>query len=849
MATARGNLRIYLGAAPGVGKTYSMLEEGRRRRGRGTDVVIGFVETHGRARTADQIQDLPVIPRRICTHRGMTVEEMDIDAVLARRPAVALVDELAHTNAPGSRNAKRWQDIEEMLAAGITVVSTLNIQHLESLNDVVAQVTGITQRETVPDAVVRAAEQIELVDMTPEALQRRMIHGNIYPPSRIDAALGNYFRIGNLAALRELALLWVADRVEEGLDDYRLRHGITQPWETRERVLVAVTGHPDDEPLVRRGARMAARLRGELLAVHVRELDATIQARPPALDHLRALTADLGGSFTEITGNDVPSALLAFAATENATQLVLARSRRGWLRRWLHGSITYEVLRRAGPIDVHIIATPAREPPSLPKAAHPGHPVRMPPHRRRLAWALGTAGIAALATALSPLRTVMGLPGALLCLLLAVVAVTVLGGWRPGLTAAVIAWLAADFFFTEPVYSLYIADTTDIAALIVFLAVVAVVSVLVDRLARQTLQAARARAEAETLVRLAGQTVDAGARALPDLLADLRRTFGADNAAVLVRDNNSWHPLVTDGSDPPQEPKEARFAAELGGGAVLTLSGPTLSGEDARLLGPFVTQLRLALERVRLEGEASGAAALAESNALRARLLEAVSRDLCTPLDTIKAAATSLLSPETAGDRDSTMEVHRTIDTEVDRLTHVVANLSDMSRLQAGALPLTMTDTDITDVLRRAVNGLTNAGSAIAIEARELPAVRTDARLLERAITNVMVDAQTWSPPGHTVRVQGGVSGDRVEVRVIDQGPGIPPEYRRQTFEPSQQHTTNGSRARGLGLDLAIAQGFTRALDGELTVEDTPGGGTTFVFSLPRTPEPESGAPQHTVRK
>ncbi len=278
-----GKLRIYLGAAPGVGKTYSMLEEGLRRRDRGTDVVIGLVETHGRAKTAALIGDLPIVPRHTFIYRGRELDEMDIDAVLARHPAVALVDELAHTNAPGSRNAKRWQDIDELLDAGIDVISTLNIEHLESLNDVVAKVTGITQRETVPDAVIRAAEQVELVDMTPEALRRRMIHGNVYPAAGIDAPLNNHFRIGNLAALRELALLWVADRVEEGLDDYRSRHGITQPWETRERVLVALTGEPDDEALVRRGARLVARLRGELLAVHVRVPDGTVQSRPPAL--------------------------------------------------------------------------------------------------------------------------------------------------------------------------------------------------------------------------------------------------------------------------------------------------------------------------------------------------------------------------------------------------------------------------------------------------------------------------------------------------------------------------------------------------------------------------------------
>ncbi|HUH72397.1 MAG TPA: ATP-binding protein [Mycobacterium sp.] len=836
MATARGKLRIYLGGAPGVGKTYSMLDEGHRRRDRGTDVVIGLVETHGRAKTAALIGDLPVVPRRTLMYRGRTLEEMDVDAVLARHPQVALVDELAHTNAPGSRNAKRWQDVDELLDAGIDVISTLNIQHLESLNDVVAKVTGITQRETVPDAVVRAAEQIELVDMTPEALRRRMLHGNVYSPSGIDAALNNYFRIGNLAALRELALLWVADRVEEGLDDYRARHGITAPWETRERVLVALTGEPEDETLVRRGARMATRLRGELLAVHVEVADGTVQSRPPALDALHGLVHDLGGSYTEITAGDVANALLAFATAENATQLIVARSRHGRLRQWLRGSLVSEILRLAGPIDVHVIATPRNQPQPLPRSPHRGQPVHMPPHRRRFAWALGTVGIALLATALSPLRTLIGLSGGLLSLLLAVVIVTVIGGARPGAAATVIAWLCGDFFFAEPIYSLRIAHAADVAALVVFFAVAALVSVLVDRLARRTLQLARARAEIETLARLAGETVDADAQSLPELLAELRRTFGLDNAAVLVREGRGWRPIITDGAAPPARPQDAQFAAEVGDGSMLTLSGPALSEEDAKMLGPFVTQLRLALERVRLQGEASTAAELAEANTLRATLLEAVSHDLRTPLHTIKAAVTSLLSPETDWDRGKTLDFYHIIDTETDRLTDVVANLLDMSRLQAGALPLTIGPTDLEAVLYNAVDSLADAGSAVAIElAEELPAVQADAGLLERAIANVMVNAQTWSPPGRAVRVRGGVVDGRVEVHIIDQGPGIPAERRAHIFQPFQHRDdAHGGRARGLGLGLAIAKGFTQIMGGDLSVDDTPGGGTTFIFSLPR---------------
>ena len=324
----RGTLRVYLGAAPGSARPFAMLNEGRRAAERGRDVVVGFVETHNRALTAEAIGDLEVVPRRSITYRDTTFEEMDVDAILARRPERVLVDELAHTNVPGSRNEKRWQDVEELLAAGIDVTSTLNIQHLESLNDVVERITGIKQRETIPDEVVRAAEQVEMVDITPEALRRRMVHGNIYAPDKIDASLANYFRAGNLGALRELALLWVADKVDVGLEEYRERHGITKPWETRERVVVAVTGAPDTEALIRRAARIAQRAHGELLGVHVSSDEGLAGPAAELLDEHRKLLEDVGGEFHEVAGADVAAALVEFATAENATQLVLGASHR-----------------------------------------------------------------------------------------------------------------------------------------------------------------------------------------------------------------------------------------------------------------------------------------------------------------------------------------------------------------------------------------------------------------------------------------------------------------------------------------------------------------------------------------
>src|SRR6202046_2458822 len=353
----RGQLRIYLGSAAGVGKTFAMLGEGLRRQERGADVVVAFVETHGRQHTADQLRGLFVLPRARIAYRDTFFEEMDIDGVLARRPQIALVDEFAHTNVPGSRNTKRWQDVEDLLAAGIDVISTVNIQHLESLNDVVEKITGVPQRETVPDAVVRAADQVELVDMTPEALRRRMAHGNIYRPEKIAAALTNYFRPGNLSALRELALLWLADKVDEGLQRYRAAHDIHGTWEARERVVVALTGGPEGDTLLPRAARLRGRTTGgDLLAVHVTRSDGLTGADPAALAEQRRLVESLGGTYHQVVGDDIPEALLSFARAENATQLVLGVSRRNWLSALLTGpGVSNRTIRGSGDIDVHMV--------------------------------------------------------------------------------------------------------------------------------------------------------------------------------------------------------------------------------------------------------------------------------------------------------------------------------------------------------------------------------------------------------------------------------------------------------------------------------------------------------------
>lgn len=835
---ARGSLRIYLGAAPGVGKTYDMLGEGRRRAERGTDVVVGIVETHGRRRTAEQLGDLEVIPRRGVEYRGATLEELDLDAVLARRPQVALVDELAHTNAPGSRHAKRWQDIDELLAAGIDVVSTVNIQHLQSLNDVVAGITGITQRETVPDAWVRGADQIELVDSTPEALRRRMAHGNIYPAERIDAALGNYFREGNLSALRELALLWVADRVDDALHEYRERHNIHQPWETRERVVVALTGAPGGDHLIRRAARIATRARADLVGVHVRAQDGVRGPSDDLLGNHRDLLAELGGRYIEVAGADIPQALLDTARGESATQLVIGASRRSRWAELTSGSVINRVIRASGPIDVHVISTP--------ETNHEGALVlprrrrRTLPRRRVLAgWVLAVVGPALLTAGLASVREDVHLSSVLLLFLLGVVAPAAVGGAGPALFTAVTSSLYANWYFFPPLHTWTIRDAENVVAFVVFVIVGVVVSWFVATVGRRSAEAARARAQAETLARLAGATVSDDP--LTTVADHLRATFGLDAVAVLARDGDTWYTEASSGGDPPASPAEADETIPITDQVSLALRGGSIPAEDRVVVRAFADQLAGAVQGRHLRDEAAGAAELAQANDLRSALLAAVSHDLRSPLSSIKASVTSLLADDVAWTPDEAREFCVAIDEETDRLTGLVANLLDMSRVTTGSLNVRQVSVGVDEIVPAAIASLGDRarhGRVTTAVPETLPRVETDPALVERAVANLIDNAVAWSPDDRAVRVEAGAVAGQVHVRVIDRGPGIPVADRARVFQPFQR-LGDRSNGAGVGLGLAVAQGFIRAVGGELLVEDTPGGGTTMVVALPAA-SPES---------
>ncbi len=841
--TRRGTLRIYLGAAPGVGKTFAMLNEGWRRHERGTDVVVGLMETHGREATAAQVRDLEVVPRNHVDYRDAVFEEMDVDAILARRPDVALVDELAHTNVPGSRNAKRWQDVHELLDAGIDVVSTVNIQHLESLNDVVERITGITQRETIPDQIVRAAEQVELVDMTAEALRRRMAHGHVYAADKVDAALGNYFRVGNLSALRELALLWVADRVDESLEDYRRRHGIANPWETKERVVVALTGAPGGENLTRRAARIAQRTHGELIGVHVQTDDGLTdrdQAGPPSalLESHRQLLAELGGEYHHVTGADVAGALLEFARGENATQLVMGASKRTRLQELTRGSVINKVLRNSGPIDVHVISTAAEEPGGLGfRRSRRRRLIALSARRRAAGWLIATVGLPLATLGLASLRASLGLPSVLLIYLITVLAVAAVGGSLPALFAAVSASLLANWFFTPPFYRFSVAEGENLLALVVFLVAAGLVSVFVDLAARRQAEMIRAQADAAAMARLAGSLAEEDV--LPTLVDELRATFGAVSVAVLQRVDGMWVPEVATGEPVPSGPDEADAVGHLGADRVLVVSGGTVVRDDQRLLNALGAQLALAAETHRLKGEAAKAQTLTEANDLRAALLQSVSHDLRTPLASIKAAITSLLETDVGWSPDAVDEFQGTIMEETDRLIALVENLLDMSRLEASALHVGLRPMTLDEVVPAALASLGARARGVSLAvAEDLPAVLADPALFERVVANLVDNALTWSEPGRPVRVEAGAVAGRVDLRVVDRGPGIPPARRDDVFQPFQRLTDHGT---GVGLGLAVARGFTRAMGGELALEDTPGGGTTAVVSLPQAASATNG--------
>ncbi|MEV5508709.1 sensor histidine kinase [Streptomyces orinoci] len=778
---ARGRLRIYLGAAPGVGKTYAMLREGRRLRDEGADVVIGLAEPHGRRLTAAMAEGLETVPRRVLTHRGARFEEMDVDAVLARHPQTALVDELAHSNVPGSRNAKRWQDVEELLDAGIDVITTLNVQHLESLNDVVWQITGVRQRERLPDEVARRADQIELVDLTPELLRRRMTHGDIYPPGRIEAALTHYFRVGNLTALRELALLWLADRVEEGLRRYREEHGIAAPWETRERILVGLTGGPEGETLVRRAARITDRTPGsELLALYVAPGEAPAAADPAALARQRALVESLGGSYHQITGDDVAQTLLEFAREENVTQIVLGASRHSRLATLLRPDVGRRTIDGSGPIDVHIVSHEAAAGPAvLFRLPRPGEATG--PRRFRAALAGAVLLPPLLTLVLTALRGRLGLGTGLVLQLLVVVVLALVGGVWPALLGAVVAALLADYYLTVPVHSLDITHGNDMVALLVFVAVAVLVGSAAGRASRRMYQAVRATSEAQAVNRLA--TAMARGRDLPALVELIRENFGLRAVSLLQRDPHSgtpprWFVVASAGDRPPERPYEADAECPVDEELTLAAAGQGLTTDDRQILAVCAAQLGIAQAHGRLIRQVAETDVLVAAERRRSAVLALAVRDLRAVLRTAEQA---LDGPDGPGPRAARAAVARA--------AQLVADLGDLGRLHAGALDLYLRPVDLGEVLVAALDDLGPGGRTIELALPPgLPEVIADAAQLTRVFTTLAADALRHGPPGRSPALTAEVLPDRLVVtlsgfRGPERGDSLPLRLSRDLVE------------------------------------------------------------------
>ncbi|HEV3171191.1 MAG TPA: sensor histidine kinase KdpD [Actinocrinis sp.] len=861
----RGKLRVYLGAAPGVGKTYKMLEEAHRRIERGADVVVAFVECHGRVNTEALLEGLPAVPTNTRSYRDGQYREMDLDAVLERHPQVALVDELPHTNIPGGRHEKRWQDVQELLDAGIEVITTVNVQHLESLNDVVQRITGVPQRETVPDDVVRSADQIELVDMSPETLRRRLAHGNVYAAEKIDAALGNYFRVGNLTALREIALLWVADRVDEVLQRYREDHQIGRVWEARERVVVALPGDESGDMLIRRAARIAQRsMKGagsspaggpgaELLAVHIARSDGLSgTTSPTALAAQRHLVESLGGTYHTIVGDNVARSLLEFAHAKNATQLVLGTSRRSRVNRFLTGrGIGETTIQLSGDIDVHMVTH--RDPGAAQRLS-----AWLPPNPlREAAWGDGRwrGHLAALivppilAAILTQVRGHLNLTSDALIYLVAIVAIARLGGLLSALIAAVWGSLLLNYYFIPPIYSVTIYDANNVIALIAFIVVALTVASVVDLAIKQSRRAAHASAEAETLGAFA-VSVLRGDSAIAALLERFRETFGMASVALLQRtagqgdpllpaeydEPGRWTVVASTGAEPAACPGQADTVVDAGPDAMIALRGRTLPAADQRVLAAFAAQATAALERRRLVRAAADAASIAAADKMRTALLAAVSHDLRTPLAAAKAAVGTLRDPDLDVPADDRAELLEAADQSLDRLARLVENLLDMSRLQAGALKLTLEPLAADEIVPRAVDDVPEAAGRVTVSPPDIlvPPVLADGALLERAIANLVGNAVKHTDSPVTVTVSA--LGTQVEIRVIDRGPGIPAADRDQVFLPFQRLGDRDNTA-GVGLGLALARGLVEAMDGTLTPEDTPGGGLTMVLALPAAAE------------
>ena len=863
-AEERGRLRLFVGAAPGVGKTYEMLSAARAARADGTDIVAALVETHGRAETASLLDNIEVIPRRLVEHRGQTLAEMDLDAVLARRPRVALVDELAHSNAPGARHPKRWQDVMELLDAGIDVWSTLNIQHVESLNDIVARITRIRVRETVPDSVIDRADAIEVVDLTPEDLIKRLREGRVYLPKVAERALAHYFSPGNLTALRELALRRTAQRVDEQLLDHMQAHAIAGPWAAGERVLVCVTPGGAGPGLVRYGRRLAERLRAAFVALYVETPRAASDGHERVERTLR-LAETLGAETVTRPGRDVAAEILAYAREVNATHIVIGTT--GGRRFWpFRRRVVERVIGEARDIPVHVIGREAGERPERRPRSRP-----VPAPR---GWFVAASAVVLAILVAEGLEALAGSSSVTMVFLTAVLAVASTAGLWPSVAAVIACVLAYNFFFLPPLYTFTVADPRNIVALLFFGVAALVASRLASRLREQTLAA---RTRARTTEELYGFSRKIAAIAsLDDLLwASTYQVASMLHLSVVVLLPEGEALAVRAGYPPEDALDEADLAAATlcfsndkpaGRGSdtlpgtrrlfvpLATARGPVGvlgldAGPDApadhsllgpgqrRLLDALADQIAVAIERIRLAEEVTEAQHRAETERLRSALLTSLSHDLRTPLAAILGAATGLETYGASLPPEERAGLLSTIREEAERLGQFVANLLDMTRLEAGAIaarrePVEL-DEAIGSALRRAGRVL-GRHRVVTDVPGVLPALDLDPVLFEQVLLNLLDNAAKYSPEGGAITLRARAVADAVELAIEDEGPGIPADIMPRIFEKFVRAEGADRRRAGTGLGLAICHGFLTAMGASIRAANREDrSGAVFTLTLP----------------
>lgn len=869
----RGRLKIFLGAAPGVGKTYEMLVAGRAQNADGVDVVIGVVETHGRKETQALLDGFEIVPRKQVAHRGHGLDEMDIDAILERRPQLVLVDELAHTNAPGSRHPKRFLDVEELLARGVDVYTTLNIQHVESLNDVVAQITRIRVRETVPDSIIDRADDIEIIDITPGDLIRRLHEGKVYLPATAKRAVANYFSPSNLTALRELALRRTAQQVDDQLVNHMQAHAIPGPWPAGERVLVCISERRGGETLVRYGRRQAERLRAPWAALHVetsRDARLTEGGKDDIAAALR-LASQLGAETVTLPGESIVQEILDYATANNFTHVIVGKPQSPRWREVLAGSVTSELIRSASSVNVHVI------PPGSDDAGA-GVPKPAAPRRRRLEFAPFLWSVAYVAIAVgvgSALLQFLDVRNAGLVFLMAVLASALKGGLWPALFSSVLAAFTFNFFFLSPLYTLDIGDPESILALGFFLCVAVIASNLVGRVQRQAL-AARNRARSTEGLFVFSRKLSGAATLEEVLWASVYQMASMLQVRVVALLPENGRLAVQAGYPPDDVLDEADLAAAqwawehnrpAGRGAdtlpgarrlylPLTtgrtragvigldndLHGPVLTPGEQRLFDTLADQAALAIERIQLVADVDNARLAAEADKLRSALLTSLSHDLRTPLASILGSASTLRDYAATLPAAARNDLLATIVDEAERLNRFIANLLDMTRLESGAVGASASPNFVGDVvgsaLRRAGKILAEHKVEVAVP-DDLPMVRLDPVLFEQVLFNVLDNARKYAPAGSTITVRAWSGADDVNLQVLDQGPGIPTDDLTRIFDHFYRVRQGDNVRAGTGLGLSVCKGFVEAMGGAITAGNRPDrSGAVFSIRFPAIPEP-----------